>query len=175
MRKFNYHTRKLRKQRKLFKKLAIIPLNHLFNKKFKSITNILSDQLGQNVQLELIRSHYTYKNSNILANLIGLISYFINFRYISRKLFKAAKITRSYNKIKEINYILFPSVISGINIKLAGRILSKKLKRKVQSKIVQKGSIARNKAKLVTSSRFTNKNKLGAFSITIKTGHIVID
>ena len=66
------------------------------------------------------------------------------------------------------------SNLSGMNIKLAGRILSQKLKRRVKSKSIQKGTLARTKANIVNTSRFTNKNKIGAFSITIKTGHLIV-
>ena len=77
------------------------------------------------------------------------------------------------NLKKGIRTIIIPSFLSGFRIKLAGRILSKSLKVRVKSKVLQKGSLARNKANLVSSSRFTSKNRRGAFSITVSTGNIL--
>jgi hypothetical protein len=68
-----------------------------------------------------------------------------------------------------------PSFLSGIYLKLAGRVLTQKSQKRVKSQIVQKGSLARTNASLISTNRFVNKNKKGSFSITIKTGHIVND
>ena len=68
-----------------------------------------------------------------------------------------------------------PSYVSGIDFKLAGRIESKSLKRRAKSVLYHKGSLAREKANIVTYSRFTHKNKVGAYSITLNTGHLIVD
>jgi hypothetical protein len=92
------------------------------------------------------------------------------------KLFKVSK-TKNLNKgfSNRFNSNKIPSFLSGIYLKLAGRVLTQKLQRRVKSKIVQKGSLARTKARLINTNRFVNKNKRGTFSITIKTGHIIND
>ena len=77
---------------------------------------------------------------------------------------------RKYYRLK---YRYIPSVVNGINVKLAGRILSVRTKRKVQSKKVQWGSLARTNNTLKSVSRFTNKNRTGAFSITVKNNTVV--
>jgi hypothetical protein len=126
--------------------------------------------------LELIRIYSPQNESNILANLIGILSDFIKFRYIPMKLFKVSKIitfSKGINNRFSNNKI--PSFLSGIYLKLAGRVLTQKIQRRVKSKLVQKGSLARIRARLVISNRFVNKNKRGIFSVTVKTGHIVND
>jgi ribosomal protein S20 len=92
------------------------------------------------------------------------------------KLFKVSKI-KNFNKgiNSRITNNKLPSYLSGIYLKLAGRILTQKIQRRVKSKIIQKGSLARTKARLINTNRFVNKNKKGTFSITIKTGHIIND
>jgi hypothetical protein len=132
--------------------------------------NLLSKLFNKPVELELIRIYSPQNESNILANLIGILSNFIKFRYIHMKLFKVSKI--KFNK-KRINNNKIPSFLSGIYLKLAGRVLTQKIQRRVKSKVIQKGSLARTRAELININRFINKNKRGVFSITIKTGHII--
>ena len=92
------------------------------------------------------------------------------------KLFKVSKIK---NLNKGINNRFtnnkIPSFLSGIYLKLAGRVLTQKIQKRVKSKVIQKGSLAKTKARLINTNRFINKNKRGTFSITIKTGHIIND
>jgi hypothetical protein len=86
------------------------------------------------------------------------------------KLFKVTK-TKILKKRFSNNKI--PSFLSGIYLKLAGRVLTQKIQRRVKSKVIQKGSLARSRTELININGFINKNKRGVFSITIKTGHII--
>jgi hypothetical protein len=90
------------------------------------------------------------------------------------KLFKVSK-TKIFNKgfNSRFNNNKIPSFLSGIYLKLAGRVLTQKVQRRVKSKVIQKGSLARTTTRLINTNRFVNKNKRGVFSITIKTGHII--
>lgn len=148
----------------------------LHNNKLQKLVNLLSKLFKKSVELELIRIYSPQNESNILANLIGILSNFIKFRYIHMKLFKVSK-TKNPSKwfSSRFNNSKLPSFLSGIYLKLAGRVLTQRLQRRVKSKIVQKGSLARTKARLINTNRFVNKNKRGTFSITIKTGHIIND
>lgn len=145
----------------------------LYYNKLENLINLLSQLFGKSVELELIRIYSPKNESNILANLIGILSNFIKFRYIHKKLFKVRKnkkvntgFSNRYNK---------PSILSGIYLKLAGRVLTQRLQRRVKSKIVQKGSLARTNTRVININRFVNKNKRGTFSITIKTGQTIKD
>jgi hypothetical protein len=92
------------------------------------------------------------------------------------KLFKVSKIkifNKGFNSRFTNNKL--PSFLSGVYLKLAGRVLTQNTQRRVKSKVIQKGSLAKTKARLINSNRFFNKNKKGTFSITIKTGHIIND
>lgn len=140
--------------------------------KLEKLVNLLSKLFKKSVELELIRIYSPQNDSNILANLIGILSNFIKFRYIHMKLFKVSK-TKNLNSRFSNNKI--PSFLSGIYLKLAGRVLTQRIQRRVKSKVIQKGSLARTKARLINTNRFVNKNKRGVFSITIKTGHIIND
>ena len=147
---------------------------NLHYKKLEKLINLLGKLFKRSVELELIRIYSPQNESNILANLIGILSNFIKFRDIHIKLFKLSKTKNLYKGFSSrFNNNKIPSFLSGIYLKLAGRVLTQKIQRRVKSKIVQKGSLARTKANLININRFVNKNKRGSFSITIKTGHII--
>lgn len=144
--------------------------------KLEKLVNLLSKLFKKSIELELIRIYSPQNESNILANLIGNLSNFIKFRNIYMKLLKVSKtknIYKGFNSRFSNNSI--PSFLTGIYLKLAGRVLTQKSQKRVKSKIVQKGSLARTNTSLISTNRFVNKNKKGSFSITIKTGHIVND
>ncbi|EPQ49801.1 hypothetical protein GLOTRDRAFT_9018, partial [Gloeophyllum trabeum ATCC 11539] len=123
---------------------------------------ILSRIFNKPVELELIRLYRPYFDSNILVNTIGLISNKIKFRKILKKLFRKATIRNN----KKTNNLL-PSFLSGIQIRVAGRLLTNRVIPRMTVKNYQKGRLARSKATLVDTSRFTRKNKRGTFSITV--------
>nr|YP_010384637.1 ribosomal protein S3 [Russula rosea]UHA57036.1 ribosomal protein S3 [Russula rosea] len=138
--------------------------------KLENLVKLLSKLFNKSVELELIRIYSPQNESNILANLIGVLSNFIKFRNIHMKLFKVSK-TKKFQKRFSNNKI--PSFLSGIYLKLAGRVLTQKIQRRVKSKVIQKGSLAKTNTELINTKTFVNKNKRGVFSITIKTGHII--
>lgn len=125
--------------------------------------------------MELIRLHHPHFDSNILINLIGFLISIYKFRYIWNILINFARIKNPTKMFRKKKRKFRPSYVSGINFKLAGRIDSKSLKSRAKSKLYHRGSLARGKANIVTFSRFTHKNKVGAFSITLNTGHLIVD
>jgi len=134
---------------------------------FLNMSSIISKPI---IEINSNRIYSPQNESNILANLICILSNFIKFRNIHMKLFKVSK-TKNFKKRFSKNKI--PSFLSGIYLKLAGRVLTQKIQRRVKSKIIQKGSLARANTDLINTKTFVNKNKRGTFSITIKTGHII--
>nr|WEH01523.1 ribosomal protein S3 [Russula griseocarnosa] len=163
-----YYWKPLRK--KYFKSNLHSKFLILHYNKLENLVKLLSKLLNKSVELELIRIYSPQNESNILANLIGILSNFIKFRKIHMKLFKVSK-TKIFKKRIFNNKI--PSFLSGIYLKLAGRVLTQKIQRRVKSKIIQKGSLTRVNTDLINTNTFINKNKRGVFSITIKTGHII--
>lgn len=135
--------------------------------KLEKLVNLLSKLFKKSVELELIRIYSPQNESNILANFTGILSESIKFRNIPMKLFKVSKINNRFSNNK------IPSFLSGIYLKLAGRVLTQKIQRRVKSKVVQKGSLARTRAKLININRFVNKNRRGVYSVTVKIGHFI--
>ena len=154
---------------KYYSKNKLLNIN---NNKLESLCLNLSKIYKKPVELELDRLHYPYFDSNILSNMIGLISNIVKLRFIIKKLFSIAKIKKT-NKFSN-KYSIIPSYLSGFKIRVAGRLLTQRVIPRLTVKTIQRGTLARGKAKFVDSARFSNKNKRGSFSITITMGHIFL-
>jgi hypothetical protein len=164
---------KILKIRKYYnKQINNTKLLNINNYKLQSLCLILSKIYKKPVELELDRLHYPYFDSNILSNMIGLISNIVKLRFIIKKLFTIAKIKKT-NKFRN-KYSIIPSYLSGFNLRVAGRLLTQRVIPRLTVKTIQRGTLARGKANFVDSARFTNKNKRGSFSITISIGHIFL-
>lgn len=170
IRKFIYETRKLKKNRSIFYNLAFFPITSVYYKKFKSLTNILSNYLFKNVELELTRLHYPYKNSNILANYLALLINKIKFLRLTRKLLKYSIIKKKNNfTLLNIDNII-PSYLTGLKIKIGGRLMKYRVIRRKTVKLFERGISAPGKVNFTDWARYTSKNRRGAFSITVSTG-----
>lgn len=145
-------------------------LLNINNDKLQSLCLNLYKIYKKPVELELDRLHYPYYDSNILSNMIGLISNIVKLRFIIKKLFTIAKIKKTNNFSNKSSII--PSYLSGFKIRVAGRLLTQRVIPRLTVKTIQRGTLARGKAKFVDSARFTNKNKRGSFSITVTMGHV---
>jgi hypothetical protein len=141
----------------------------LLNKdKLQIICNYLSRFLKKPIELDLIRLYYPHYNSEILVNFFGIFINKIKLRRIINKfLNRLVKNKLLYN----LNKNFLPSKIAGIKIKIAGRLLTQRVIPRKTSKLIKKGAFARNKIMFIETARFTNKNKKGAFSITISIGY----
>jgi Mitochondrial ribosomal protein (VAR1) len=67
----------------------------------------------------------------------------------------------------------YTSFLSGINVKLAGRLMTQGIRPRFSVETIQNGSLSRFKVDYIEKSRFTGKNKRGAFSFTVVLSHIV--
>ena len=202
------------------KKLAQSNLTKVYPLKFKLICSILSKLFNKSVELELIRLHHPYYDSNILVNYIAL---FINKKNIGaaiQKLFYKNIFTSSlrssqgsniynspnifdlddiyslnvagdkensngsenytkesysnlnYNKLPllQIQKVMSPANLSGLNIKISGRLMREPIIPRITTKKFEKGYTAKGKVNYSDVARFTSKNRKGAFTITIKSG-----
>ena len=138
--------------------------------KLNKICSILSLYFKKPVELELVRLHYPYFNNNILVNLLGIIINRIKVRFIMKKLFKKAIIKNPTKLNRKNRLTIIPSFLSGIKIRIAGRLLTNRVVPRKTIKTIRRGALARGKVNFLDIARFTNKNKRGAFSITITSG-----
>jgi hypothetical protein len=138
--------------------------------KFKKLCDILSHLFKKPVQLDLIRLHYPYNDSNILVNLLGIMINKIRLRIIFRKLFEKA-IIKNLNKVTGNNNVnMLPAFLSGLKIRVAGRLLTHRVVPRKTVKTIRRGTSATGKINFSDVARYTNKNKRGAFSITVSSG-----
>jgi hypothetical protein len=152
------------------RKLSNISLIKVFPDKLKQLCDILSNLFKKPVELDLIRLHYPYNDSNILVNLLGIMINKIKLRIIIRKLFKNAVI-KNLNKITgKTKLNIIPAFLSGITIRVAGRLLTHRVIPRKTIKITRRGASARGKINYSDVARYTNKNKRGAYSITVSSG-----
>lgn len=154
-----------------YNNLKFLSTNH---KQLQFLCINLSKYLKKPVELELVRLYYPYNESQILANSIGLLSKKIRnrFRTLVDNTFNFSNIKNPTKMImlKKPRISILPSFLTGIKIRLGGRLLSQKVIPRFTVQTFQEGSLARTKANIVTSSRFTHKNKRGTFSITVSVG-----
>lgn len=153
-----------------FFKLSNYNLTKIFSNKFNILCNILSYLFKKPVELNLIRLHYPNLDSNILVNLLGIMINKIKLRILIRKLFENTVIKNLKTVNLNRNNNIIPAFLTGINIKVAGRLLTQRVvPRKTVTNIIR-GVSNRSKVNFLDVARYSNKNRRGAFSITVKSG-----
>ena len=75
--------------------------------------------------------------------------------------------------LETVQGLPLPSSISGLNVKLAGRLTTQRVIPRYTIQTRQEGSLARGKVNFLEKARFTNKNKRGAYSFTVNISHIL--
>jgi Mitochondrial ribosomal protein (VAR1) len=67
---------------------------------------------------------------------------------------------------------IFNSYLSGINVRLGGRLITEGLRPRFTVQTKQEGTIARGQVQVIERSRYTGKNKRGSYSFTIRMSHV---
>ena len=165
-----FKIRELYTKRYHLMKLANINLVKVYPLKFEKLCEVLNSLFNKPVELDLIRLHYPYNDSNILVRLLAFMINKMKLRRITRRLFNKA-VVKSIKKINNKDQVnIIPAFLSGMTIKVAGRLMKYKVVPRKTVKIVRRGSSSIGKINYSDISRFTNKNKRGSFTITIKSG-----
>ena len=68
--------------------------------------------------------------------------------------------------------IAYPSGVSGVNIKLAGRTPTQKLIPRVAVRRAQRGNFSRLNSKMIEKSMCIDTSKKGSFNFTVKLSHV---
>jgi hypothetical protein len=155
----------LNKNKKLNINNSFTKLNKL---KLDALCQILSHIFKKPVQLELVRLYYPYFDSNIFVNLLSKIINKIQLRVIMKQFFKKAIIKNLSNNNL---IILIPSLLSGIKIRIGGRLLTQRIIPRKTIKFIRKGTLAKGKINFLDEARYTNKNKRGAYTLVVSIGH----
>lgn len=145
-----------------FSKFAV-----LFKKELNFLNLLITKYIKSNTNLNLVRTYYPYNDSNIFAYFLGSLSFFFSYIRLTRSVFHKLNMKVNKRKNFRLKYRNIPSLITGMEINFAGRILSSKAKKRVKDQNIILGSLARKNSYLKTSSNFTSKTKGGAFNIAI--------
>lgn len=159
----------LKKRIKLIK-LYNISLINLYPNRFESLCNILNYCFKKNVVLDLTRIHYPYNDANILVNMLAIMIRKISFSRITRKLFSNTIIKNVNNIFYFKNVNLLPAFLTGLKIKLGGKVLNIKSKSRDTVKIEEIGASSPGKINYKDFARYTSKHKRGAYSISVSSG-----
>lgn len=152
-------------------------LTKVFFNKFKLICEILSNKFNKPVELQLTRLHHPIHDSNILVNLLAL-----NIKNKRKKANWAIKKVYSKNQIKDLNDPALtqpcggfsrkniPAFLSGLNIKIAGRLMREPIIPRITTKVFEKGASATGKVNYLDVASITRKNRKGAYTIKVTSG-----
>jgi hypothetical protein len=139
--------------------------------KLEILCQILSQIFKKPVQLELVRLYYPYFDSHIFVNLLSKLINIIQLRVIMKRFFNKA-IIKNPIKISNNNLVsAIPSLLSGLNIRIGGRLLTQRIIPRKTVKTIRKGTLSKGKINFLDESRYTNKNKRGAYTLVVSIGH----
>ena len=144
--------------------------------KLEGLSAKLSKFFKKPIKLDLTQIYSISNNSQILAHILGKLGLKRKnsfTRIIGRLLKHQSKkifFRKNQNQISR-----FSTILTGVNIKLGGRLMRGKIVPRRTVKKIQYGSLARSKSNYVTTARLTQKNKRGSFSFTVSIGHKFIN
>lgn len=151
-------------------KKSLSSLFNLNSQNLEILSANLSNFISKNVHFDLNRIRKLNLDSNILAHFIARYCDFkkIKFSKIAKRVLRLSKIKNS-KKYYSYNGVI-PSFLTGIKIKLGGRLSTQKISARQTVKITQRGSLTRRNTDLVSKSRITGINKKGTFCVTVTIG-----
>ena len=150
----------------------------LHNSTVNSLGEVLSKLYKRPVELRLVRLHYPYLNSFILAQYIAMNTRKYNFKAIMNSLFSAVR----ESVMATGSSASLPSQIVGLKVKISGRLATQRSVPRQTTQTAQIGtfssSVVENKANMASDSQepvqgvvehaaFTSKNKKGAFTVKV--------
>jgi hypothetical protein len=142
----------------------------MYPKKFEKLCSVLSKFLKKNIEFNLIRLHYPYNDSHILANYLALVINKLKFVLLTRKIFRYAIIKKLSKLFIRNKFNIIPSFLTGLKMKVAGRLMNYKVIPRKTVKLRERGSSSPGTVNYTSFSRVTSKNRRGAYSITVSSG-----
>ena len=137
-----------------------------------SVGKVLSKLFNARVELRLVRLHYPYLNSYILAQYIAINTAKYNFTRIISRLWGANIIfsapvqqqSRKDNVLAVTSNSAPTSYIKGVKVKVSGRLVTQRSVPRKTVETAQTGTFSNSR---VDSASFTSKNKKGAFTVKV--------
>ena len=143
----------------------------VYSLKFKLICEILSNKFKKPVELQLIRIHHPFHDSNILVNLLSLNIRNKKFKtnVAIEKLYAKKAVKNLYDySINSVNFI--PAFLSGIKIRIGGRLMREPIIPRITTKNFDRGASSPGKVNFLDTATITKKNRKGSYTIKISSG-----
>jgi hypothetical protein len=150
-------------------------------KQLELLGNLLIKIFNKPVDFEITKLVKPYNDSTILSKSLGMLSNSIKYKTILYKFLKKANFKnpkKMFGKTENKSLAglakgnTFPSLLTGIKVRVGGRLLTQSVIPRRTVSIFQRGCLARGKADFVNTARFTNKNKRGSYSITVSVASV---
>lgn len=126
-----------------------------------ALGEVLTRVWARPVELRLVKLHYPYLNSDILAAFIVKNLEHDRFERVVSKLFGVATPVRH---VKDSN---LPSYIIGIKIRLAGRLTTEASRPRMTVQSAQIGSFKNSTRTLIEAGQSSTANKKGALTVQV--------
>jgi hypothetical protein len=143
----------------------------LNNSSINSLGEVLGKVFKQPVELRLVRLHYPYLNSYILAQYIAINTAKYNFTRIQRAIFGALQFPLLTGSNLDGT---LPSYITGMKIRISGRLTTQRSVPRQTEQTAQIGSFSSshipgtsNLSGVIEFASFSTKNQKGAFTIKV--------
>lgn len=128
-----------------------------------ALGEVVSTVWGRSVELRLVKLHYPYLNSEILAAFIVKNLEHDRFERVVAKIFGVATPVR-YVRAEDSS---LPSHIVGIKIRLGGRLTTESSRPRMTTQSAQIGSFKKSTRTLIESGQCTSVNKKGALTVQV--------
>jgi hypothetical protein len=132
-----------------------------------NLGQVLSKLFKRPVELRFVRLHYPYLNSYILAQYIAINSNRYNFTRIQRAIFNALRPVKASSLADSAGSDqLVPAFITGMKIRVSGRLVTQRSVPRQTEQTAQIGSFS-GQDNVIDYASFTSKNKKGAFTVKV--------
>jgi ribosomal protein S3 len=127
---------------------------------------------GKTVEMRLVKQHYPYLDSYILAQYIAINTQDYKLEQIIRRIFSSSAPTRVFSREEKIELPYtpvnnLPSHIVGIKVKVSGRLIMERSRPRQTVQTMEIGTFSKINLAIVDSASFTSKNKKGAFTVKV--------
>ena len=157
------------KNKSIFKQI-LTPYNNVILKK---LCSVLSNIFNKIVIFDLIALNKPFFDDNILVQVIAILSKKTPALTILDFIYRNSELYSKFTANDKYRYNITKSFLSGIKIKIGGRLMTQKVVPKITSRTIQRGATLKGKVTFVDWSRINLQNKRGAYSITVKMSHVV--
>lgn len=118
------------------------------------------------VELRLVKLHYPYLNSYILAQYIASNVQNYKLAKILRRLFSYVAPVKNTLSPEALSSML-PSHIVGLKVRVSGRLTTERSRPRQTVQTAEIGSFSKSNLSLVDTDSFTTSNKKGAFTVKV--------